>query len=192
VSDRPSGVGDDGEAIFFKFNPDSKLCSCDSDLKKIFVPTPLMIHIACPSFSFSLSSMTRGRIVFLILLNFLVASGSVLQSQNEKLPDNGTGGGHIVEKAMLPCVTAGNISQKHNRQRILSRISREAFNAPDDDHSSSNRSHFDLEGHLNVTSGGQGSKKNDTGDQYWDAAHQTGMMKMQSLRFRKITENTTG
>jgi hypothetical protein len=136
--------------------------------------------------------MTRGRIFFLTLLNFVVAAGSVLQSRNEKLPADGTVGGHIVEKARLSSVITGNISQKRNPQQILNGISREASNAPDDDHSSTTRSHIDLEGHPNVTSGGQGSNKNDTGDQYWDAAHQTGIMKMQSLRFRTITENTTG
>jgi hypothetical protein len=191
VSDRPSGKGDDGEAILFKFNLHSELCSFDSHLKRFFVRT-IYIPVACPSFSFSLSSMTRGRVVFLILLNFVVATGSVLQARNEILPANGTVGGHIVEKAVISTVIAGNTSQKRNPQRILSVISREASNAPDDDHSSSTRSHIDLEGHLNVTSGGQGSNKNDTGDQYWDAAHQTGIMKMQSLRFRTITENTTG
>lgn len=144
--------------------------------------------------------MTCGEIILLILLNLVLASGSVLpQNQNEKLLANGTGTVHTVESLMLPCGIVGNISQRQNPHRILSGIPREVSNTPDDDHlsqkftsSSSGRSHVDLEEHLNLTSGGQGSSKNDTDDQYWDAAHQSGIMKMQSLRFRTITENTTG
>lgn len=143
--------------------------------------------------------MNRAEVFLLIVLNIAFAIGSVLHEQDEKVLIHVSDSSYIVEKPLLPPITSGNIPREQHPHRNISNISRKAINILSDDQlsqnftsPSSNGIHTEWEGHLNISSAGQGSTKNGTDDLYWDASQQSGIMKMQSLRFRLITEDTDG